>query len=1367
MVFQYDAKGGYEKRSSNDQSLSKYRRKKTNCRGIYPLADVNDNFKWSKSKDSHHHGIVRTRSGCSVIALATGFLISPRIVLTAAHAVYETYAAKKIEFLLHEKKKPIEILKVFHPADFPHNSSNDYALLVLKESIRDRQINFTLNYFEQEQLINKDIRIYGCPEFGLRDEYPVDSGQIFQIERDLILYKNIDTFPGMSGSGLFYVEEQTDKCYLVGIHVGSSANYKYATHLSVQRLQQIAEWVNDAKKLFEIPSHDLPTDFDVNNFRQKSQMETVFGVDDILGVESSVATLYKDGTEIRLESVSMSKSEHFPDLEYIDQDELGESSKRNEINQDGQKNESQDGSQDESRDETIPFVLLSGFRPKAIVSTIDTHEVADSYEVEPLGEPQNGVGQERWPDGSEYYGEFASGTRDGIGIWISKNRKVLYHGKWRDGYFYYGEFEWLTKVRFGAIFKPEEKNSLLANRGRIIDGNTGTKYMIDLKDSSNDRFHNPDIINLAERIQTFFSESFRKTSVGEVLKNVNLGRLHSEVFFESFPENSVGEILAIINPARLHSEKNILINDLSTSSEMTNLNDKQGSYMEIEYPNGDKYKGQVKNGKEHGSCGFQVCNGDEYLGNWFEGEKRGIGELRYTNGALYKGEWKNNQRHGIGEYIERDGYKYSGEWVNDQRNGIGEEILANGDKFKGFWQRGLKHGYGMYYKANRYELKAKWINNRHEGYCIIRFLNGDLYKGHWDEGNQPSGGKFLWKKGNKYKRFFSAAEAESSDREGRSFIQNPSDRGDWEIDLSASNLELQIKPDGEVYLGSLKNGKRHGRGRSVQDDEYVGDWLNDKPNGKGQYIWAGGKKYIGYFLNGQRHGKGTLEILLKSKYEKEIDRLEIFTNEGIYIPVSASNEVDFCTANLPFTFADSEEKSLSYFYEGEWKFDKREGEGEEIWPDGSYYKGFYSNNTRNGFGEYFSSDGENYIGNWKGGQKDGVGEIKWPDGCKYKGEFVNGEIEGEGEYFHRDGFRNKGKWKAGKLQDAVDIHSNLKIRTQESTIEENKNHRAQSKEKTKAIQDTEWLFDFLSSSEDQSQLQSQQKNGISPQFWENLDLIQGSSNTYMIPHKSKRISMIFEEEELFRNPLNEDYKDSFDEEENEMVRNCCFVRVEYTDGDRYVGFWKNGTKHGLGKCYFQDKGEYTGFWIAGRREKFGIMNLADGDKYCGEWKDDIIKGIGRFVWEDGSMYEGELDEGDPHGYGTIVYPDGDRYFGEWVRGGKIGIGKYVWSDGSEHTGWYFKGDPHGIGESRYANGEIYRGEWANGYKEGKGMYTWIEGRTYKGDWVNDAQEGYGLMRYPDGRVVNGKWKAGKPLKKVTERGSLQVGFGKFESLQIY
>ena len=42
------------------------------------------------------------------------------------------------------------------------------------------------------------------------------------------------------------------------------------------------------------------------------------------------------------------------------------------------------------------------------------------------------------------------------------------------------------------------------------------------------------------------------------------------------------------------------------------------------------------------------ANGDKYIGQWREGKQHGTGKLIYANGDIFEGKWNNDRIHGSG-----------------------------------------------------------------------------------------------------------------------------------------------------------------------------------------------------------------------------------------------------------------------------------------------------------------------------------------------------------------------------------------------------------------------------------------------------------------------------------------------------------------------------------------------------------------------------------------------------------------------------------------------------------------------------------------------------------------------------------------------
>ena len=90
--------------------------------------------------------------------------------------------------------------------------------------------------------------------------------------------------------------------------------------------------------------------------------------------------------------------------------------------------------------------------------------------------------------------------------------------------------------------------------------------------------------------------------------------------------------------------------------------------------------------------------------------------------------------------------------------------------------------------------------------------------------------------------------------------------------------------------------------------------------------------------------------------------------------------------------------------------------------------------------------------------------------------------------------------------------------------------------------------------------------------------------------------------------------------------NNCFGTITWTDGEKYVGEFKDGTYHG--------QGTYT---------------APNGDKYVGEWKDNKQHGQGTVTFSNGEKYVGEYKDDKYHGQGTYTFPNGERLVGYFMN----------------------------------------------------------------------------------------------------------------------
>ena len=75
--------------------------------------------------------------------------------------------------------------------------------------------------------------------------------------------------------------------------------------------------------------------------------------------------------------------------------------------------------------------------------------------------------------------------------------------------------------------------------------------------------------------------------------------------------------------------------------------------------------------------------------------------------------------------------------------------------------------------------------------------------------------------------------------------------------------------------------------------------------------------------------------------------------------------------------------------------------------------------------------GDKYVGEFKEERKHGQGTYTWADGGKYVGEFKHGKIYGKGTYTYADGRIQEGIWKDDELIYAQKITPSSKPKPQD------------------------------------------------------------------------------------------------------------------------------------------------------------------------------------------------------------------------------------------------------------------------------------------------------------------------------------------------
>ncbi len=111
----------------------------------------------------------------------------------------------------------------------------------------------------------------------------------------------------------------------------------------------------------------------------------------------------------------------------------------------------------------------------------------------------------------------------------------------------------------------------------------------------------------------------------------------------------------------------------------------------------------------------------------------------------------------------------------------------------------------------------------------------------------------------------------------------------------------------------------------------------------------------------------------------------------------------------------------------------------------------------------------------------------------------------------------------------------------------------------------------------------------------------------------------------------------------------------------------------------------------------GAFTFSNGDRYVGEFRNDKPGGLGSYTFSNRDQYVGEFADGAMSGKGVYTFANGDKYTGSFRNGNKVGYGRGVltYTDGSQYAGEFLDGRQNGIGTYTYTNGRQLAGRFAD------------------------------------------------------------------------
>ncbi len=247
----------------------------------------------------------------------------------------------------------------------------------------------------------------------------------------------------------------------------------------------------------------------------------------------------------------------------------------------------------------------------------------------------------------------------------------------------------------------------------------------------------------------------------------------------------------------------------------------------------------------------------------------------------------------------------------------------------------------------------------------------------------------------------------------------------------------------------------------------------------------------------------------------------------------------------------------------------------------------------------------------------------------------------------------------------------------------------------------------------------------------------------------------------------------------------CFGTYTFSNGDKYVGEYKDNKENGQGTFTSAKGDKYVGEWKDGKRNGQGTLTFARGEKYVGEFKDGFRQGevvlyaVNGLIISQGRWFLNRFDPSAPvqqatapnqekmvnsdsqstpiqqestlnacYGYvtsnwnncfGTSTF-NNNKYEGYFKDGNRDGKGTLTYPNGNKYVGEFMGDKINGQGTATMINGTKYVGEFKDGRFNGQGTFTFANGNKYVGEFKDGKRNGPGTMFASNGSEIRrGEW----------------------------
>lgn len=191
---------------------------------------------------------------------------------------------------------------------------------------------------------------------------------------------------------------------------------------------------------------------------------------------------------------------------------------------------------------------------------------------------------------------------------------------------------------------------------------------------------------------------------------------------------------------------------------------------------------------------INLPNGSRYYGEYEENiggiVLKGNGRIEHPNGDNYVGEFNNGYAHGYGIYSFADGESHEGTFSYNEPQGLGLHVYRNKDVYIGWFNNAKRNKFGLY-------------------------IGQELAFGRWAEN------KFI--EDLSYETRFVTKMAETGLGIANYYKKEGFYFGEKAYNDRIAVLGIIFYNNGEIYMGKILNGKRHGFGKllSIHDNSII------------------------------------------------------------------------------------------------------------------------------------------------------------------------------------------------------------------------------------------------------------------------------------------------------------------------------------------------------------------------------------------------------------------------------------------------------------------------------------------------------------------------------------------------------------------